>query len=125
MQSRVFCTRSTDFGLCSEDAGVQRLEEMLAWMPALQRQAAGHLEAAVSAYDGILGRLEDGTLSMSDEATAYTMARACEAYAALADWPGLEDFLARMEASSPTMIRLQPLTLAELRRKYCHSQEWC
>ena len=99
---------------------MQRLEEVLAWMPALQRQAAGHLEAAVSAYDGILGRLEDGTLSMADEAAAYTMARACEAYAALADWPGLEEFLARLEARSLTLRNSQSPTLLELRRENCH-----
>ena len=99
---------------------MQRLEEVLAWMPALQRQAAGHVEAAVSAYGDILGRLEDGTMRMADEAAAYTVAQACEAYAALADWPGLEEFLARLEARPLLLIRLQFPTLVELRKKLCH-----
>jgi hypothetical protein len=85
---------------CRERAAVGNLGEMLAWMPAMQLQAAGHLEAALESYAALLGRVEGGMSGMREETTAFAVAQASKAYAAVADWEGLEAFFARVEVNT-------------------------
>ena len=73
------------------------LGAMLAWMPAMQQQAAGHTEAALQACAALLGGAEGGGARMRDETTAFVVARASEAYAGVANWEGMEAFFARLE----------------------------
>ena len=85
---------------------------MLAWMPAMQQQAAGHTEAALKAYVALLGSMEGGGTRMRDETTAFLVARASEAYASVGDWEGMEAFFTRLEVRTdihklPTWIALE------------------
>ena len=88
------------------------LGEMLAWMPAVQQQAAGHTEAALEAYVALLGGREGAGARMRDETTAFMVARASEAYAGVADWEGMEACFARLEVRTdihrlPTWLSLK------------------
>lgn len=82
---------------CREDAWVQNVDEMLAWIPATQSRAEGHWEAAQAGYSELLEAVsrEDGP-RMWDESLPLTWAQATEAYAAVSDWQGLESFLAKL-----------------------------
>ena len=68
-------------------------------------QAAGSCEAAAASYWAVIEEMaqrryieEDRLLgSVDDDNLAFTISQAAEAYAAVADWDGLELFLARLE----------------------------
>jgi len=87
---------------CSEGAAVSDLGELLAWMPAMQQQAAGHVEGALDSYTALLDRVEGGTARMRDETIAFVVAQASKAYSAVADWEGMEAFFARLEVITGT-----------------------
>ncbi len=69
-------------------------------MPAMQQQAAGRMETAVEMYSELLGTGNAGPPGMRDESTAFMVAQASKAYAAVADWEGLESFFTRLEVNA-------------------------
>jgi hypothetical protein len=95
---------------------VSDLGEMLAWMPAMQQQASGCLEEALDSYSDLLGKVEGGQVGMRDETTAFVVAQASKAYAAVADWEGLEAFFARLEVNN---LIHSGLYLGLLMSRYC------
>ena len=83
---------------CREDTNSSvKIQDILAWLPAIQLQASGRLEAALPLYKDILRAAEAGESSIPDDGLAFIVAQASQAYTALADWQGLEAFFEYLE----------------------------
>lgn len=63
----------------------------------MQQQALGQSEAALSTYLRLLKPANIADCSMPDEAVAFVVAQASQAYADLADWEGLEAFFKTLQ----------------------------
>ena len=64
-----------------------------------EMQAASRHEAAASAYNKHLGQLDGKHGTLDADSEAFLVERCCEAYAAVADWQGLQQWLQDVKVS--------------------------
>lgn len=98
---------------CSEEAEISDLRQMLAWMPAMEKKAKGHTEAAQAAFRDLQEAVGGGKLQMWDRTLEFAWSQASSAYAELSDWDGLEAFVAGLEVRERASLEgsrgLQPV----------------
>ena len=80
-----------------EDAPAGSLDKGLEWMAAAELQAQGSCEEAAASYDAVIRFAANGASAIDAEDVAFCVAQAAEAYAAVADWSGLETFLNQLK----------------------------
>ena len=86
---------------CRENSGSPaNIQDLLAWLPAMQLQASGKLEVALEVYNELLTSAETEEGNVPDEAVALLVAQASRAYVDLADWEGLEALFEHLEVNS-------------------------
>ena len=69
-------------------------------MGPLPEQADGKYESAIQSYSKILKDVQENSVEVGNETAAVISQLACEAYANVTDWTGMEDFISKTKVTA-------------------------